>query len=103
MHIRGDTYIDDCVDAVVKSTGAMRGETFNLGGGELVTILDVIRKIEKITGQTATIERHPPRKGDQFATGADVSKLLKHVGWKPTTSVDEGLAKQIGWQKSVSE
>jgi nucleoside-diphosphate-sugar epimerase len=101
LHIRGNTFIHDCVDAVVRSTGAMSGEVFNLGGGELVTVLDVIRKIERITGKTAIIERHPPRKGDQFSTGADVGKLLKHVGWKPTTSMDDGLTQQIEWQRSL--
>ena len=100
MHIRGNTYVTDCVDATVKATAAMAGETFNLGGGELVTVLDVIRKLETIIGKKAIIERHPPRKGDQYATGADVSKLYKHVGWKPTTSVDEGLTRQVEWQRS---
>ncbi|QEL17170.1 NAD-dependent epimerase/dehydratase family protein [Limnoglobus roseus] len=101
LHVRGNTFVHDCVDAVVKSTAAMTGETFNLGGGELVTVLDTIRKIERLSGRAATIERHPPRKGDQFATGADVGKLFKHVGWKPTTSMDDGLAQQIEWQKTL--
>jgi nucleoside-diphosphate-sugar epimerase len=101
LHIRGNTYIGDCVEAVVKSTNAMTGEIFNLGGGEVVTILETIRRIERIAGKPATIERHPPRKGDQFATGADVSKLLKHVGWKPQTGVDEGLSQQIQWQQKL--
>lgn len=99
LHVRGNTFVHDCVDAVVKSTGAMDNEIFNLGGGELITVLDAIRKIERIAGKPAIIERHPPRKGDQFSTGADVSKLFKHVGWKPTTSMDDGLAQQIEWQR----
>jgi nucleoside-diphosphate-sugar epimerase len=74
---------------------------FNLGGGELVTVLEVFRKLERIIGKPAIIERHPPRKGDQLATGADVTKLFKHLGWKPTTGIDEGLAKQVEWQRSL--
>jgi nucleoside-diphosphate-sugar epimerase len=101
LQVRGNTYIADCVDATVKATQAMAGETFNLGGGELVTVLEVLRKLERITGKTAIIERHPPRKGDQLATGADVSKLTRHVGWKPTTGIDEGLSKQVEWQRSL--
>jgi nucleoside-diphosphate-sugar epimerase len=79
----------------------MPGETFNLGGGELVTVIEVIRKLERITGKQAVIEYHPPRKGDQLATGADVSKLTKHVGWKPITGIEEGLARQVEWQRSL--
>jgi nucleoside-diphosphate-sugar epimerase len=101
LQVRGNTYIADCVDATVKATQAMVGETFNLGGGELVTVLEVLRKLERITGKSAIIERHPPRKGDQLATGADVSKLTRHVGWKPTTGIDEGLSKQVEWQRSL--
>lgn len=100
LHVRGNTFITDCVDATVAAGfGALPGETFNLGGGELITISEVIRKIERLTGRAAIIERHPPRKGDQLATVADVSKLYRHLGWKPTTGLDEGLSQQIGWQK----
>jgi len=101
LQVRGNTYIADCVDATVRATQALPGETFNLGGGELVAVLEVIRKLERIIGRPATIERHPPRRGDQLATGADISKLTRHTGWKPTTGLDEGLARQVEWQKGL--
>jgi nucleoside-diphosphate-sugar epimerase len=101
LQVRGNTYIADCVDATVRATNAMPGEVFNLGGGELVTVIEVLRKLERITGKTANIERHPPRKGDQIATGADATKLFRHVGWKPQTGIDDGLAKQVEWQRSL--
>jgi nucleoside-diphosphate-sugar epimerase len=101
LQIRGNTYIADCVEACIQSTNAMSGETFNLGGGELVTVIEVIRKLERIIGKPAIIERHPPRKGDQLATGADISKLTRHVGWKPTTGIEEGLTRQVEWQRSL--
>ena len=102
LQVRGATYIGDCVEATVQ-TGlkAMPGETFNLGGGEIATVLDMIRKIEKISGREAKIVRKPDRKGDQLATAADVTKLFRHIGWKPTTGLDEGLAKQIEWQRKL--
>lgn len=101
LQLRGNTYIADCVDAIVRSTQTLPGETYNLGGGELVTVLEVFRRLERITGKRAIIERHPARKGDQLATGADVSKLTRHTGWKPTTSVDDGLAQQVEWQREL--
>lgn len=100
LQVRGNTYISDCVDAIVLSTQAMPGETFNLGGGQMVTVIEVIRKLERITGKQAVIEHHPLRKGDQLTTGADASKLTRYTGWKPSTSIDEGLAKQVEWQRS---
>jgi nucleoside-diphosphate-sugar epimerase len=101
LQVRGNTYIADCVEATIRAVQAMPGEVFNLGGGELVTVVEVLRRLEKIIGKPAIIERHPPRKGDQLATGADVTKLMRHLGWKPTTSVDEGLARQVEWQRSL--
>jgi nucleoside-diphosphate-sugar epimerase len=101
LQVRGNTYVADCVDATVRATESLPGEVYNLGGGELVTIIDAIHKIERITGKPAVIERQPPRKGDQVATGADITKLTRHVGWKPTTGIDEGLARQVEWQKSI--
>ncbi len=103
LQVRGNTYIDDCVEATVRATAALAGETFNLGGGELVTVIEVIRKLERIIGKSALIERHPPRKGDQIATGADASKLMRHVEWRPTTSLDAGLAHQVEWQRRILE
>ena len=57
--------------------------------------------VERIIGKPAIIERHPARPGDQLATGADVTKLWRHLGWKPTTSIDDGLKMQVEWQKTL--
>jgi nucleoside-diphosphate-sugar epimerase len=98
-HIRGNTYVDDCVEAVVRATDCPAGETYNLGGGELVTVNEVIRKLEKIIGVTAKIDRKPNRPGDQLATGADITKLTKATGWMPAMSVEEGLRRQVEYQR----
>ncbi|MGL6096810.1 MAG: NAD-dependent epimerase/dehydratase family protein [Fimbriiglobus sp.] len=102
LQVRGNTFVADCVEATVRAGfGALPGEIYNLGGGEPVTILEVIRTIERLAGKPAIIERKPARRGDQVATGADVTKLLRHLGWKPTTTLDDGLAQQIEWQRSL--
>jgi len=96
LQVRGNTYIDDCVEATQRAGfHANTGEIYNLGGGELTTIIDVIRRIETITGKAAVIERRPDRAGDQIATAADVGKLYRHLGWKPTTGLTEGLSRQV--------
>ncbi len=103
LQVRGNTYITDCVEATQRAGfGATPGEVYNLGGGELTTIVDVIRRIERLTGKAAIVERKPDRKGDQVATLADVTKLYRHLGWRPTTGLDEGLSAQIAWQRTVT-
>lgn len=96
--VRGNTFVSDCVAATVAAVDAVPGETFNVGGGELVSVMEVIHRIEKITGKVAKIQRLPERQGDQRYTGADVSKLSRHTGWKPVVSIDEGLSLQIDWE-----
>jgi nucleoside-diphosphate-sugar epimerase len=98
LHLRGNTFVADCVDATVRAAGAVPGEVFNVGGGEMVTVQEVIRRLERITGKRAVIDRQPPRKGDQIATGADVTKITRHLGWRPQTRLDDGLTEQVEWQ-----
>jgi nucleoside-diphosphate-sugar epimerase len=100
LQIRGNTYVDDCVAATVAATSAPLGETYNVGGGEAVSVWDVIRKLETITGRRAEIRREPARAGDQRHTCADTGKLTRHLGWRPHVDLDEGLARQVAWQQT---
>lgn len=100
QQVRGNTYITDCVEATVLAIDGHIGETYNIGGGEAVSVWDVIGKLERIAGHSVPIQRAPARPGDQRHTTADTSKLTRHLGWKPTTSIDEGLAAQFDWQRS---
>lgn len=99
MQVRGNTYIDDCVAATVAAAEALPGEIYNVGGGEAVTVWDVLRKLEKIIGRPPNVRREPARPGDQRYTGADTSKLTRHLGWQSQVSLDEGLARQVEWQR----
>jgi nucleoside-diphosphate-sugar epimerase len=100
FQVRGNTYIDDCVEATVAAAGAMVGETYNVGGGEAVSVWDVVHKLEAIVGRRALVRREPARPGDQRHTCADTGKLARHLGWRPRVGMDEGLARQVAWQRS---
>ena len=96
---RGNTYIDDCVEATVAALRAPLGETYNLGGGESANVWDILAKLERILGRKAITRQEPARPGDQRSTLADTTKLRRDTGWQPRTSFDEGLARQVEWQK----
>lgn len=96
--VRGNTFVFDCVDALVAALQAHVGEVYNIGGGETATVWDVIRRLESITRRKALVRQEPTRAGDQRYTFADVSKLRRHVGWEPQTTLDEGLMLQWQWQ-----
>lgn len=99
--VRGNTFVDDCVDATVLALNAEPGETFNVGGSEPIALIDVIRKLERLTGCRAMIDSKPPRIGDQRNTLADTGKLQRVLGWRPTVGMDDGLARQVEWQRRM--
>ncbi len=99
QQVRGNTYVADCVSAIVAALEGQRGETYNIGGGEAATIWDILRKLEALAGCRATIKQEPARPGDQRYTFADTTKLRRHFGWQARVSLDDGLARQWEWQK----
>ena len=101
--VRGNTYIDDCVEATVAALHAPLGETYNVGGGETASVWDILDKLETIVGHRAIIRREPARAGDQRSSVADTSKLQRHLGWQPKTSLDEGLPCQVAWQRQSAQ
>ena len=97
--VRGNTYVADCVEAVVAASQAQVGETYNIGGGEMVSVGDVLGKLERISGKKLVVRTEPTRVGDQRHTFADTTKLRRHLGWVPKVGLDDGLARQWEWQK----
>jgi len=99
---RSNTYVADCVNATLlafEKRDAALGEVFNVGGGEVVTLNNVIRMLEELTGKKAVIERKPPRPGDQKHTAANIAKAQRILGYKPATPVLDGLRAQVEWQR----
>ncbi|HEV3143280.1 MAG TPA: NAD-dependent epimerase/dehydratase family protein, partial [Gemmataceae bacterium] len=101
QQVRGNTYVADCVEAILLALQALPGETYNVGGGETASVWDILRKLEVLTGKRAHVVHEPARPGDQRSTCADTSKLTRHVGWRPRIGLDEGLARQIAWQQEA--
>jgi len=96
---RGNTYVADCVEATVLAADAPPGEIYNVGGGEAASVWDVLQRLEMLAGRKARTRTEPPRPGDQRHTRARTAKIAHQLGWKPRTSLDEGLARQWAWQE----
>lgn len=98
---RGNTYIQDCVSATEMALNAPIGETYNIGGGETASVLEILGKLQTITGTRPQLHFKEARPGDQRITGADTSKITRHLGWHPEVSLDQGLARQVAWQRQL--
>jgi UDP-glucuronate 4-epimerase len=100
---RSNTYITDCIDGVMLAFQQPKisiGETFNIGGGEVVSINQVLRILRGITGLQGSTFYLAARPGDQLSTAADTTKAQRMLGYEPQTSIYEGLRSQVKWQES---
>jgi nucleoside-diphosphate-sugar epimerase len=103
LQARGNTYIDDCIAATMASLEAPIGEVYNVGGGEMANVWEIVGKLENILGRRAVVRREAARPGDQRFTGADTTKLFRHLGWQARIGLDDGLARQVAWQQGQSQ
>ncbi|MFN3982994.1 MAG: NAD-dependent epimerase/dehydratase family protein [Caldilinea sp.] len=100
---RSNTYIADCVEGLLLAArwpNRSAGETFNIGGGEEVNVLQVLAILEELSGLKAITTHGPQRPGDQRRTVADIAKARTLLGYNPQTRIVDGLAAQLAWQRA---
>jgi nucleoside-diphosphate-sugar epimerase len=99
---RSNTFVSDVVDAtIIASTSSALNEIYNVGGSQEVSLLEVISIIESVVGKKANFRYGPVRPGDQLRTLANIEKVKKNLHWSPRMSLQEGLEKQIRWQRTL--
>lgn len=102
---RDFTYVDDIVEGIVRlmpllpKTDAAPYAVYNIGNHSPEDLMQMIGIIEKLTGQVAQKNLLPMQPGDVYATYADVAPLTAATGFKPTTSLEEGLTRFVAWYK----
>jgi UDP-glucose 4-epimerase len=99
---RDFTYCSDIVDGMIQAafySGA--GEVFNLGGGTQASLLRVIAMVESIAGLKAQLKRYDRQKGDVRHTQASTEQARKKIGYLPRVGLEEGLARQWEWIKTL--
>jgi UDP-glucuronate 4-epimerase len=116
--IRDFTYIDDIVEGVIRVvdqraerdpnwTGAAPDPArsyapyriFNIGNNKPVLLLDYIAALERCLGKKAELDLLPMQPGDVLSTQADVCELEQAIGFRPSTTIDEGIAQFVKWYK----
>ena len=101
---RDFTYIDNVIEANILSGRASNvgGEVFNVGGGERISLLDIVSRLEKILGRALERRHTPSRAGDVAHTLADISKGQRLLGYTRLVSFDEGLARTVEYFRSLA-
>lgn len=117
-HTRDFTYVDDIVEGVVRvsdkpamidpdwdslnpnpSTSNCPYQVLNIGNNSPVKLSDYIEAIENSLGKKAIQEKLPLQEGDVPDTYADVSALVNLSGYKPETTVQQGVHNFVQWFK----
>lgn len=105
---RDFTYIDDIVEGMVRimpkvsqfSSQEVPYKIYNIGNNNPVELEEFITTIETIMGKSAQKNFLPMQPGDVVSTYADVDELIADAGFKPTTSITQGLEKFIDWYQA---
>lgn len=103
--VRDALFVSDAVEAwisVLCHIDAARGKVFNLGGSNAnsVSLLELIDLIEQLTGHEIRRSFAAWRPGDQPWYVTDISALSSAVGWKPQTTLADGLGRLRQWLQS---
>ena len=95
---RDFTYIDDVVEAnVLAATGDLKGEAINIGGGNRISVNELIGAIEQESGKTAILEHTEEQKGDVQDTWSDTQKAKTLLCWRSKVGIRDGLERYIFW------
>lgn len=94
---RSFMYIDDCVEGILKITNSNILEPINLGSDEVVTINGLVDIVEEIAG--LKLKRNYNLSAPKGVNGrnSDNTKILDYLGWEPSISLREGMAKTYEW------
>ena len=106
--MRDFTFVDDIVEGIIRvidkapeeDADGRRAAVYNIGCSNPVKLMDFIQTIEDAIGRPAEKIMLPMQPGDVYQTYADTTKLEHDMGYKPTTTLKEGIGKFIQWYKS---
>ena len=118
-HRRDFTYIDDIVEGVIRvldripqpnpswdgaapdsASSSAPYRLYNIGNNQPVELMHYIETLEQCLGRTAEKQLLPLQPGDVPDTYADVDDLVEELGYRPSTSVEEGVARFVDWYRA---
>ena len=111
--LRDFTYVDDIVEGIVRTMekppkgasgaqfeGSSRYRIFNIGNNQPVELLRLIQILEEKIGKKAVINWLPMQPGDVPVTYADIDNLCHEAGYRPHTSIEEGISRFVDWYRN---
>ena len=119
---RDFTYIDDIVEGVVRIADrpaegdpSWNGDhpdparsrapyrVYNIGNHQPVELMRLIELLEQCTGRAVERNYLPMQPGDVLETYADVDDLMQDVGFRPATSIEDGIRRFVDWYREYHQ
>jgi UDP-glucose 4-epimerase len=94
---RDFVYVDDVVDAFVRATDRGSGLLVNIGTGVETSVKELYDIMAAATGFKEPARNAPARAGELQRSSLDPGRAEIHLGWKPWTSLEEGIARTFDW------
>jgi UDP-glucose 4-epimerase len=98
---RDFVFVDDVVDAFVRATEKGGGLLLNIGTGVETSVQQLYDSMARLSGFKGQARYEPPRPGELRRSALDPGRAAIHLGWKPWTTLDEGLARTIEHFKTL--
>lgn len=100
---RDFTFVADTVQATLAAgERGVPGSVYNIGGGTRVALGEAIELLARIAGREPTLRHTDRQRGDARDTAADSTRARQELDFKPTWTLEAGLAKQIEWQQALA-
>ncbi|NNN16261.1 MAG: NAD-dependent epimerase/dehydratase family protein [Acidimicrobiaceae bacterium] len=94
---RDFVFVDDVVDAFFRASDQGGGLVINVGSGSGTTVIQLHDAVSRVVGYSKQPEFAPMRPGEIRYSRLDNSAALLHLGWKPWTSIEQGISRTVAW------
>jgi UDP-glucose 4-epimerase len=91
-HVRAVETFDDVLDKVGSPSTVI-----NVGTGSGITVRELVKAFEKVSGSAVPLKEAPPRPGDAVGAFANVDKARDVLGWTSSLTVEDGIASALEW------
>jgi UDP-glucose 4-epimerase len=99
---RDFVYVDDVVDAFVRSVDRGEAALFNIGTGVETSVNRLYESMARAAGVDHPAVHAPARPGELARSSLDPSRAIETLGWRPATDLDTGTAAVLDWFRAQS-
>ena len=99
--IRDFVYVADVVEANLLALEKGDDQIYNLGWGRGISINEIFRRLQTLTGYRLAEVHGPPKLGEVRRSVLNATKAQQELGWRPTVEIEEGLRRTVEYFRTI--